>query len=206
MDVVRTEVNLPQGQGRLAFILDNILTEAECRDLIRRTEDQGYEPALLNVGPGRQELVTDVRKSERCIIDSVETASWIWERIRENIPDVWKNYFKVVGLNERLRFLKYGPGEYFAPHFDGRYRRPDGSEESFITIQLYLNEGFEGGNTTFISSSSKADNVGVVPRIGRVLVFQHDILHEGSLLVQGTKYTMRTDVMYRKLETNQSAV
>ena len=98
----------------------------------------------------------------------------------------------------------------------------DGSEESFITIQLYLNEGFEGGNTTFISSSSKADNVGVVPRyimilfhckiftpvprIGRVLVFQHDILHEGSILVQGTKYTMRTDVMYRKLETNQSAV
>ena len=92
-----------------------------------------------------------------------------------------------------------GPGEYFAPHFDGRYRRPDGSEESFITIQLYLNEGFEGGNTTFISSSSEADNVGVVPRyimilfhckiftpvprIGRVLVFQHDILHEGSLLL-----------------------
>ena len=111
MDVVRTEVNLPQGQGRLAFILDNILTEAECQDLIRRTEDQGYEPALLNVGPGRQELVTEVRNSERCIMDSVETASWIWERIRENITDVWKNYFKVVGLNERLRFLKYGPGK-----------------------------------------------------------------------------------------------
>ena len=48
--------------------------------------------------------------------------------------------------------------------------------------------------------------VAVVPRAGRVLVFQHDILHEGSLLRclsptldpcrSGTKYAMRTDVMY----------
>ena len=76
----------------------------------------------------------------------------------------------------------------------GSYRRPDGSEQSFITIQLYLNEGFEGGNTTFFSGS---EEIGVVPKIGRVLVFQHDLPHEGSLLVQGTKYTMRTDIMYK---------
>jgi hypothetical protein len=30
-----------------------------------------------------------------------------------------------------------------------------------------------------------------------VLVFQHDILHEGSRLKKGRKYTVRTDVMYR---------
>ena len=37
----------------------------------------------------------------------------------------------------------------------------------------------------------------VVPRAGRVLVFQHNILHEGSTLISGTKYAMRTDVMYK---------
>ena len=44
---------------------------------------------------------------------------------------------------------------------------------------------------------SAGQDVAVIPKIGRVLVFQHDILHEGSLLVQGTKYSMRTDIMYK---------
>ena len=66
MNVVRTEVSLPLLGGlkdeRLAFVLDNVLTEAECSDLIKITEDKGYEPALLNVGFGEQKLRTDVRQ------------------------------------------------------------------------------------------------------------------------------------------------
>ena len=204
MNIVRTEVSLPllgeKKDERLAFVLDNVLTEAECSELIKVTEEQGYEPALLNVGFGEQQLRTDMRKSERVLIFSVEKANMIWERIKDYIPDVWKDKYgllrQVVGLNERLSCLKYGPGDYFRPHQDGKFVRPDGSEESFITIQLYLNEGFEGGDTTFMSLCN-GENVGVVPKIGRVLVFQHDIQHEGSLLVQGTKYSIRTDVMYK---------
>jgi hypothetical protein len=30
-----------------------------------------------------------------------------------------------------------------------------------------------------------------------VLVFEHELLHEGSQLKKGRKYTVRTDVMYR---------
>merc|ERR1711974_22902 len=181
MEIVRKDVSLPQIYGEnpnlLAFTLDNVLSAAECEELIKETEDRGYEVALLNTGGGQQ-LRTDVRNSKRCIIDSQERAGLIFERIKSHLPQTW-NSRPVVGLNERLRFLKYSPGEYFKPHRDGSYRRPDGKEMSFITIQLYLNEGFEGGKTTFMSSfngTSKGD-VGVVPKIGRILVFQHDILH-----------------------------
>ena len=201
MEIVRKDVSLSKIYGKnhnlLAFTLDNVLSGAECEELIKETEDRGYEMALINTGGGNQDLRTDIRNSKRCIIDSQDRAGFIWERIKSHVPQTWKSR-PVVGLNERLRFLKYSPGEYFKPHRDGSYRRPDGTETSFITIQLYLNEGFEGGNTTFMSSfngSSKGD-VGVIPKIGRILVFQHDLLHEGSLLVGGTKYTMRTDVMY----------
>lgn len=31
-----------------------------------------------------------------------------------------------------------------------------------------------------------------------MLIFQHDILHEGSILEEGRKYAIRTDVMYTK--------
>ena len=102
----------------------------------------------------------------------------------------------MVGLNERLRFLRYEEGDYFKPHLDGAYTRPDQTEQSQITVQLYLNDGFEGGETTFFSPCMK-NKVAVVPKPGKVLIFQHQLLHEGSVLKSGQKYSMRTDVMYK---------
>ena len=98
-------------------------------------------------------------------------------------------------LNERLRFLRYDPGQKFEPHMDGVYRREDGSETSYVTVQLYLNEGFEGGSTTFLGSTDD-DRLECVPKTGRVLIFEHRLLHEGSALIKGRKYAVRTDVMY----------
>ena len=37
-----------------------------------------------------------------------------------------------------FRFLKYSDGQYFKPHYDGTYTRPDGSETSYITIQVVI--------------------------------------------------------------------
>ena len=65
------------------------------------------------------------------------------------------------------------------------------------TLQLYLNEGFQGGETTFLHASNSARDVPCVPCRGMVLLFEHHLLHEGSALKQGRKYTVRTDVMYR---------
>lgn len=36
----------------------------------------------------------------------------------------------------------------------------------------------------------------VVPRPGRVAIFQHKIRHEGCIVSRGTKYAMRTEVIY----------
>ena len=66
---------------------------------------------------------------------------------------------------------------------------------SKVTLQLYLNEGFEGGATTFLAGRDDTD-VPCFPKTGMALVFVHNIYHEGSLLVDGRKYAVRTDVMY----------
>ncbi|WAQ99480.1 hypothetical protein MAR_023853 [Mya arenaria] len=200
LPIVREDVQLPDDfEGKLAFVLYN-----ECEDYINRTETMGYADALVNIGGGRQIKMSDVRNNTRCIWDTVEEADRIWQRIKEHVPEEFKTH-KVLGLNERLRFLKYKPGEYFKPHMDGSYFRDNG-EKSFVTIQLYLNEaskhylsmllhGFEGGSTTFMDFD-EINPVEVVPKTGSILVFQHDIMHEGSLLKKGKKYAMRTDVMY----------
>ncbi|KAH3838628.1 uncharacterized protein LOC127880202 [Dreissena polymorpha] len=197
--ITREDIELPQDfKGKLAFVLYNVFTTKECEEYIAQTEVMGYEEALVNVGGGRQVKMTDVRKSSRCIWDTVEEADRIWERIKSHVPEMWRDR-KVLELNERLRFLRYDPGDYFQPHLDGAYVRDNG-ERSYITVQVYLNQGFKGGSTTFMSYSCE-NKVELVPKTGSVLVFQHDIMHEGSRLEEGRKYTIRTDVMYSAKQT-----
>ncbi|XP_025087896.1 prolyl 4-hydroxylase 1-like [Pomacea canaliculata] len=192
--IKKEDLQLPSDQNqRLAFVLHNVLSPEECKQYISQTEEKGYVKALLNIGGGKELLMTDVRNSDRCIIDSVEEALKVWQRIKEYIPQEWDGR-AVIGLNERLRFLRYDPGQYFKPHMDGCYSRENG-EMSFITIQIYLNDGFEGGSTTFMSLDGR-QRLEVVPKAGSVLVFQHNIYHEGSVLKEGRKYSVRTDVMY----------
>jgi hypothetical protein len=58
----------------------------------------------------------------------------------------------------------------------------------------------EGGATRFHSMNLRR-YLDVAPQTGSCLVFQHrGLVHSGDDVVQGTKYTMRTDVMYRKME------
>eukprot|EP00026_Physarum_polycephalum_P021671 Phypoly_transcript_25068.p1 GENE.Phypoly_transcript_25068~~Phypoly_transcript_25068.p1 ORF type:complete len:176 (+),score=13.36 Phypoly_transcript_25068:44-529(+) len=151
------------------------------------------------MGGGRQEYAPDVRNSDRCIIDDEALAEKFYQKIKSHVPVQYMGC-QAVGLNERLRFLRYDPGNDFKPHQDGMYYRQSGpkmGERSYITVQIYLNEGFEGGATTFFDEENTA--IPVVPKIGSVLVFQHDLYHEGSLLVSGRKYAIRTDVMYKPL-------
>ena len=127
-----------------------------------------------------------------------------------------------------MRFLKYVGGEYFRPHCDGSYETPDRKERSYFTLHLYLNNADEilmpeelqnsdearrkaktkkdvlvGGATTFHSYDMKR-KLDVLPKAGRVLLFQHrDLLHSGDDVLQGVKYTMRTDLMYA-LESSKS--
>lgn len=74
---------------------------------------------------------TDVRKSYRCIIDSVPFAEQLWERIKHAVPTTFQRGFQnhdAVGLNERIRVLRlrYYPGDEFKPHTDGQYGAPNG--------------------------------------------------------------------------------
>jgi prolyl 4-hydroxylase len=60
-----------------------------------------------------------------------------------------------------------------------------------VTCQLYLNDGFEGGATRFMDYSDESLGYDVIPRTGSVLLFEHRLHHEGSMLISGRKYAMR---------------
>ncbi len=173
----------------LIFTLDEALTQAECRSLIAETEAIGYQAAPITTAFGPV-LNTEVRDNTRVRVDDEARAEWLWERVAAHIPpeiDGWE----VVGLNERFRFYRYEPNQYFRWHYDGHYQRSSG-ERSLLTLLVYLNEDMEGGATQFDMLGS------VYPEEGLALVFEHRILHQGNVVLEGTKYVMRTDVMYRR--------
>eukprot|EP00966_Prymnesium_polylepis_P118056 2729779-Prymnesium_polylepis.1 len=205
---VATKVQLPDAMGSqtaTCFTIDDLLSSDECQRLIDMSEGCSYEPALVNVGMGQQMLMTDTRKSGRVIIDSKAAADKIWQRLQHLIPQAGNDVvaWSPVGLNERFRFLKYEPGDYFAPHRDGNYEQmtgPNRGDVSFMTLMLYLNEPTRGGETNFLTFRSAGDDtVRVMPRPGLALVFDHEILHEGATLLEGVKYCIRTDIMFRQM-------
>ncbi len=65
---------------------------------------------------------------------------------------------------------------------------------------IYLNDNFEGGKTKFfrqdeekgnILKAEGIDDLSVVPKLGKALVFNHDVWHEGEEIHKGTKYILR---------------
>ncbi|KAF2720032.1 hypothetical protein K431DRAFT_286186 [Polychaeton citri CBS 116435] len=235
-----TQANLPEYAGRYACIIENALTADECQQLLHAAEattDGVWERAMVNTGGGEQKLMLLARNCGRIIWDSRDIAGRVWQRIA-HLPEVQEilrlekratvtgigppkrgEVWKLTRPNERMRFLKYGRGEYFRPHCDGMYITPDGKERCFFTLHLYLSdsgkpneealEGLSaegskaavrgatiGGATTFHGMDMERQ-LDVDSKTGRVLLFQQrDLLHSGDDVLQGLKYTMRTDLMY----------
>jgi len=227
---------LPEYGGAYACIFDNVLTADECQQLIRLAEDsvadeargrsgtRTWKPAMVNIGNGIEIFDGSYRNSDRIVWDHQEVVDRIWGRITSRAPQArdeldavtregpgWSVTWGFASFNQRMRFLRYGPDQFFRPHCDGAFSEVrDGKQYStFYTVHLYLNDSVEevgetadlkGGATSFLSRD-KRRKVSVHPKAGRVLIFQHDKLyHSGDDVLQGTKFTVRMDMLYARGE------
>ncbi|KAF8651910.1 hypothetical protein AX16_004555 [Volvariella volvacea WC 439] len=193
----------------------------------------GWQPAGLsmNAADGSQTVHSNFRNSDRILKIDNAVSQRIYEKIRPHVEEIheidsvgsrWAGIvgkigkkqgptWRLVGVNPRLSFLKYGPGHYFKPHCDGLVELPSSSDaggtptspappqKSFVTIHLYLNEDGEGGATRFWTPDKK-HHLDVFPKLGRVLIFQQRMLvHSGEEVTKGLKYTMRSDLMFEQV-------
>ncbi|KAK0650027.1 hypothetical protein B0T16DRAFT_139288 [Cercophora newfieldiana] len=239
-EIAWRDTDLPEYEGRFATVLDHVLSPSECDALVRMAEDsvanrgksgtRTWSPALVNIGGGREMLDKEYRNSDRIVWDNQEVMNRLWARctaaegLRGRLAEVVEqptlrmrmrgmqegNKWVFERLNERMRFLKYGPGQFFRPHCDGAFSQEvDGAIlKTFYTLHLYLNnstateasagpEGLVGGATSFLSDDHER-RVDVNPKAGRVLIFEHEgLYHSGDDVVQGVKLTMRGDALFR---------
>jgi len=207
------------------FVLDNVLSEQECKYLVEKTEEMGY-----SFWDSRPDRVTDFRDADTIEVHHPDLAALLWERaapfLSENVvinPDDDENprwqrdlegTWEPVGTNEHVLFARYDAGGHFAPHTDG-FSVVSCDERSMYSIVLFLNACTDGGGTRFYADEQRdklvKDERGrytgtpemelttVDPKVGRMVVFFHNILHQGVGVGAGAKkYIIRSDVMYKR--------
>lgn len=106
--------------------------------------------------------------------------------------------------NSNIRMYKYTPSQYFGPHYDDSVRDLETEARSEWTVLVYLTgieDGVEGGETLFYKDERGKPRETIVAPLtrGTVLLHRHGnecLLHEGSLVRHGTKYILRSDLMF----------
>ena len=100
-------------------------------------------------------------------------------------------------------FVKYTKSRHqFQRHYD--YSVHDKDLRSFLTLMIYLNSSFKGGNTNFLDSNTEEITHSIKPHPGLAIMFlqdkHHNLLHEGERTREGTKYILRFEIMYKMVE------
>ncbi len=145
------KTDLPENDGLYATVLENCFTAAECKTLVSMAEAQTngvWEQAMINVGGGRQEFNPYARDCGRIILDDRDIVERIWNRVKDEVPEIEylinvprvtgngpakrKEIWRLSRLNERMRFLKYGEGQYFK-----RESSPFDNECRFYWFNIY---------------------------------------------------------------------
>ncbi len=189
-----------------------------------------YFLLALGGGHGRTHR-EDARNNEYTVITDQSLADKLFQRVSPLLPQTleWmpdNAYFSkeiggrewsIVGCVDRLRFYKYKKDSEYPEHMDGSYSRTvthnndlkqSYKQHSFLTLLIYLNDDFQGGETKFypdkqhcrfLRDIENKQPVHVIePKQGMAVINIHNILHEGSKVQSGVKYVLRTDILYQR--------
>ena len=176
----------------ILWTLDDVLTPAECAAFIARYEALGdrVEVAPIHGTTGEAVVNERVRNNTRHIFIDAELAATIFARVAHQLPPTFQGA-RLLGLNDWWRIYRYQPGQRHGAHWDTPIEL-DHDISSKLTFVIYLNDDFTGGHTTFTELGDT-----VRPATGRALLFQQRVLHEAEAVTQGTKYALRSEVMYQ---------
>lgn len=185
--------DIQTNENLLSICVDNVFNSNECDELIRATENIGYIRASLFDKNGKQYFYPEIRESLRCIVDDVAFSSVLEKRLIHLIPKIYRGK-KYHSINPRFRCLKYNDTtHHFIAHTDDCYSNNE--IMSMITILIYTNKDYEGARTS-LHLDEKTIIGEIEPKVGMIYLMDQDILHSVPNLISGTKYIIRTELMF----------
>jgi prolyl 4-hydroxylase len=181
-------------------LLPAVFSASWCDQLIKRVSRQGFLPARVN-NYGVEQKMTSVRNNDRAAFQDEALALDIEAAFNRVSPLVFLDASpdrEFVRIGSDFKIYKYVPGQYFKPHRDGDVTA-DGVT-SLVTVLVYLNDA-DGGTTVIMPDGygNKDSWVSITPKTGDVLLFSHDLWHEGRPVATGEKFVLRTDLCYQVL-------
>ncbi|KAJ7151231.1 hypothetical protein C8R46DRAFT_1043384 [Mycena filopes] len=213
---------LPEYKACYAIVLDSLFPKPQQTTILAEAEASSpWDVAKVNITASHAITNTSYRRGQRIIYDSFELSEQIFKKVRPHLKEIeeieevvfvdgqrMKQKWRMVRLNERLRFLRYAVGDYFRKHCDGEYVDEETGRRTFYTLQFYLpsdasgsHKSFfpaKGGTTRFIGR--KGGHADVQANPGRILVFQHaSLMHTGEEVTEGVKCAVRSDILYEKV-------
>ena len=188
------------------FLIRDFLTPEECGEHITLTEAAGYDDAPISTGRGFV-MRKDVRNNDRVMIDDPPLAAELFERAKPflavELPDL------VAGRVERaVPVLPLQPGaEVRLALRRGVHPRERGQQQADVhgLPERRVPRRGDGVQPATVGKVEGEETLRVFPVAGTALVFRHDVLHTGAMVLQGTKYVMRTDVMFRHPDARPEA-
>ena len=174
-------------------VLDAVLSDAECDELIRRSADKLQRSTTVDPVHGGYEVIA-ARSSEGTYfpVNADDFIARLDRRIAElmNCP---------VENGEGLQVLHYGEGGEYQPHFDYFTPGDPGSETQMVvggqrvsTLLIYLNDVAQGGATVFPTLGLRVN-----PKKGMAVYFEYSngdgdvdplTLHGGEPVEKGEKW------------------
>eukprot|EP01050_Picozoa_sp_SAG11_P017840 SAG11_NODE_2618_length_3169_cov_6.875570_1_plen_359_part_01 len=135
-----------------------LVSAAEARELRRAIDLVGFRPFIRTL----PETTTGLSKREprrthtALVLHDEALAAWLWPRVEPLVRDFEPMYnyqrWQARCINPCFRCLRYGEGQIFETHTDDVYSNAAVTCRSFLTVVIYCNEGFEGGELRFVKT------------------------------------------------------
>lgn len=150
--------------------------------LIRGTTQQYYDQSMRNNTKFdiRASLHPDLGRFEKLLMHVAHASAKLY---------VMDNTFITLSRDEGYQLLKYDVNQHFKPHIDNIMGRPTGEGSRAVSMVIYLNDDYSGGELCF-----PRQEVTIKPEAGSLVVFPSYFthVHESRDITQGIKYSVVT--------------
>ena len=190
----------------IIWTIDSFFSKDDCDEIISKSlkfEQKESRKRLISFD-SHGILLNGIQKKMKPIVQTMETIGMV------SPYGFYKGDWKCNGnVNQCLRINKYDIDDFFDWHRDSQFTQSKFIRSNY-TILVYLNDNFEGGSTSFKipceeilhngltieeELKNKFIDFEIKPKTGTAIIFDQRLLHKGNLLLSGTKYVFRTDLL-----------